>query len=81
MANMQVASPDVRKKMEAQIAQTRLKEMDFSRYEMKVTEFRAIYELIGSNDLFEAVSLAFMYGASKGYRFAKSQKAKEGGAK
>lgn len=81
MRNTEVSLADVRKKMESQITRTRLKEMGFSRYEMKLTEFRTIYKLIESDDLFEVISLVFMYGASKGYRFAKNQKMKEGNTK
>lgn len=44
------------------------------RYQMVLSEIQALYCIIRTGKIFEALELAFDYGMAKGYRMAKNQK-------
>lgn len=81
MKNTEVSLADVRKKMKSQITREHLLKKGFGRHGMTSHELCAIYQFSKEADIFDVISLVFMYGASKGYCFAKNQKMKEGNAK
>ena len=60
-------------KMNRYISRTRISGRKFERYSLKASEITVLYELVQDAKAYEALILAFMYGASKGYHFAEKK--------
>jgi len=63
---------DARKRIERYIAQTPISERDEINYCIRVSEIRALYELM-EQDWYHAICMIFSYGRAKGYRAAKAE--------
>lgn len=71
MQTLYLAKPETREAMRQYIDRTGISGGKFERYSLKAPEIKVLYEMFRDAEPVEAVIFAFMYGASKGYRFAK----------